>query len=199
MSDISTTTAPAGLRHWRWRIAFVVAMFGTAAIGIWAGRPQWMGYLLLLLPVLFALPMWHEAQLKRTEEGEPSPALADYDMRTLMALFVYIACVAGAVSLSKAIGTGSPWLWAVALVPSLPILAVIWAMGRYLAEETDEFLRHRTINAALIATGAVLALATVWGTLELFKLVPHAAGWWAVPAFVVARDVAKAWLKATGR
>ena len=198
MSNTLIRTLFARSRHWRWRITFVVAMFATAAIIIWADQPK-MAPMLLLLPVLFALPMWHEAQLKRTEEGEPSRALAEYDLRTFVAVFAYIACMGGAVSLGKAIEPGSPLLWAVALVPTLPILAVIWAMGRYLAEETDEFLRHRAINAALIATAAVLALATVWGTLELFTLVPHAAGWWAVPAFVVARDIAKAWLKASGR
>lgn len=175
-----------------------MGMLGTAATVAWGDMPK-LAPLFLLLPMLLAIPMWHESQLDRKAEGEPSPALAEHDMRTLMAVFAYIACMGGAVTAGKAIGPDSPWLWVVALVPTLPILVIIWAMARYLAEETDEFLRHRAIISALIGTAAVLALATVWGTLELFKLVPHAAGWLAVPAFAVARDVAKAWLKATGR
>ena len=198
MNDTTVRNFAVRSRYWRWRFAFVVAMLGTAATVAWADMPK-LAPLLLLWPVLFALPMWHEAQLDRKAEGEPSAALAEHDLRTLMAVFAYIACMGGAVMAGKAIGPDSPWLWTVALLPSLPILVVIWAMARYLAEETDEFLRHRAINSALIGAAAVLALATVWGTLELFKLVPHAAGWLAVPAFAVARDIAKAWLKATGR
>jgi hypothetical protein len=188
----------ARARHWRWRLAFVVAMFGTAAVVALANQPK-LAPLLVVLPALFGLPMWREAQLDRKQQGEPSPALAEHDLRTLMAVFAYIACMGGAVALGKAIGPGSPWLWLVALLPILPILAIIWTMGRYLAEETDEFLRHRAVNAALIGLAAVLVLATVWGTLELFGLVPHAASWWLVPAFAVARDAGKAWLRATGR
>lgn len=191
-------TLSARSRHWRWRLAFMVAMFGTAAVVAFANRPAWAP-MLLILPMLFALPMWNEAQLDRKELGEPSPALAEHDLRTLMAVFAYLLCLGAAVALGKAIGAGSPWLWVVALLPTLPILGVIWAMGRYLVEETDEFLRHRAINAALIGLAAVLVLGTVWGMFEQFKLVPHAPGWWVVPVFAVARDTAKAWLRATGR
>jgi len=173
-------------------------MLGTAATVAWVDTPKLVP-LLLLLPALFAIPMWREAQIGRMAEGEPSPALAEHDLRTLMAVFAYIACMGGAVTAGNAIGPDSPWLWAVALVPTLPILVIIWAMVRYLAEETDEFLRHRAVNSALIGGAAVLSLASVWGTLELFKLVPHAAGWLAVPTFAVARDIAKVWLKAPGR
>lgn len=185
-------------RHWRWRFAFIVTMLGTAALMILAGMPQ-LWPLLLVWPVLFGIPMWHEGQLDRKAEGEPSTALAKYDLRTLLAVLVYLACMFAAVPLGRAVGAGSPWLWPVALLPAVPILAVIWAMARYLAEETDEFLRRRAIHASLIGSAAVLVLATVWGMLELFKLVPHAGGWLAVPVFAVVRDVAKTWLKAIGR
>ena len=198
MSDALLQNLSARSRHWRWRFAFAVTMFSTAAVVALANQPK-LAPLLLILPALFALPMWNEAQLDRKQQGEPSPALAEHDLRTLMAVFAYVFCMGAAVALGKAIGPGSPWLWLVALLPTLPILFIIWAMGRYLAEETDEFLRHRAVNAALIGLAAVLVLATVWGTFEQFKLVPHAPGWWLVPAFAVARDTAKAWLKATGR
>lgn len=181
-----------------WRIAFVVCMFGTAGIMLWTNRPWPLGLLLLALPVLFAAPMMREKNLSREAKGEASPALARYDRRVMIAVLVYIACMIGAANLGKAIGHGSALLWPVALLPALPIVAVVWAMGRYLAEETDEYLRHQAIISALIGLAGILVLATVWGFLEIFGLVPHGGGWWAVPAFAVFRDLARAWLKARG-
>jgi hypothetical protein len=60
-----------------------------------------------------------------------------------------------------------------AVLPALPLLAVIWALGMYLVDETDEYIRMRTVRACLIATGLVLAAATAWGFLEQFEAVPH--------------------------
>jgi hypothetical protein len=54
-------------------------------------------------------------------------------------------------------------------------------MGLYLREETDEFERAIQAEAALWASGGMLALATIWGFLELFELVPHIQTWWAFP------------------
>jgi hypothetical protein len=53
------------------------------------------------------------------------------------------------------------WLYAAAILPALPILAAIGAVGRYLVEETDEYQRALLIRAVLWATGAALAAATV--------------------------------------
>jgi hypothetical protein len=53
------------------------------------------------------------------------------------------------------------WLYAAAILPALPILAAIGAVGRYLVEETDEYQRVLLIRAVLWATGAALAAATV--------------------------------------
>jgi uncharacterized membrane protein len=54
-----------------------------------------------------------------------------------------------------------PWLYAAAILPALPILAAIGAVGRYLVEETDEYLRALLIRAVLWATGITLAVTTV--------------------------------------
>jgi drug/metabolite transporter (DMT)-like permease len=53
------------------------------------------------------------------------------------------------------------WLYAAAILPALPILGAIGAVGRYLVEETDEYQRALLIRAVLWATGAALAAATV--------------------------------------
>jgi len=40
-------------------------------------------------------------------------------------------------------------------------------------------------EAALWATGGLLAVATVWGFLEMFGLVPHIESWAAFPIWAV--------------
>jgi hypothetical protein len=67
----------------------------------------------------------------------------------------------------------------VALVPALATSGFIWAMARYIAELTDEYVRMLEIRKMLVATGLTLALASGWGILELFTDVPR------VPLFYV--------------
>jgi hypothetical protein len=61
----------------------------------------------------------------------------------------------------------------VAILPALPLLGSIWTIGRYLAEEEDEYVRMLAVRSSLFATGATLALATIWGFLEQVGLAPH--------------------------
>ena len=58
-------------------------------------------------------------------------------------------------------------------------------MGRYIVEETDEFLRQRAILAAMGGLGALLSVASVWGILAEFDLVPQSEGWMAVPVWAL--------------
>ncbi len=70
--------------------------------------------------------------------------------------------------------------YVVAILPALPIIGIFAAIGRYLVDESDEYLRMLTIRQTLIASGFALSCATVWGFLESFRLAPH------VEAFYVA-------------
>jgi hypothetical protein len=60
-----------------------------------------------------------------------------------------------------------------AALPALPIIGVLFVLGRYLFEEADEFLRHRHMVSLLLATGIMLSFCATWGFLELFGLVPQ--------------------------
>lgn len=68
----------------------------------------------------------------------------------------------------------------VAILPALPILGLFAAIGRYLIDERDEYLRMLMVRQTLIASAFALTIATLWGFLEGFGIVRH------VEAFYVA-------------
>ena len=61
------------------------------------------------------------------------------------------------------------------------LVLTIVIMGLYLREETDELERAIVGEAALWATGGLLAIATTWGFLEQYGLVMHIEAWAAFP------------------
>jgi hypothetical protein len=63
--------------------------------------------------------------------------------------------------------------WLVAILPALPIIGIFVAIGRYLVEEQDEYVRMLMVRQTLWASGFALSVATVWGFLENFGLVGH--------------------------
>jgi hypothetical protein len=66
----------------------------------------------------------------------------------------------------------------VAILPALPIIGIFFAIGRYLVEERDEYIRMLMVRQTLWASSIALSAATIWGFLENFGLVGHADGYW---------------------
>ena len=71
-----------------------------------------------------------------------------------------------------------PLAYVVAILPALPIIGLFAAMGRYLHEERDEYVRMLTVRQSLVATGFALSIATAWSFLESFDLVGHFDAYW---------------------
>ncbi len=61
----------------------------------------------------------------------------------------------------------------------MPLVGIFIAMGRYLIEESDEYLRAVETRKSLIATGFMLIVTTCWGFLQSFGQVPHVDLYWA--------------------
>lgn len=59
-----------------------------------------------------------------------------------------------------------------AILPALPIVGVFFVLGRYLIEETDEFIRLRQMISLLLGIGLTLSFCVVWGFLEIYARVP---------------------------
>ncbi len=108
-----------------------------------------------------------------------NPAQRRYVGRMIPISLAYIATVMLASWIIPDDAAATPLTVAVALVPALATSGFIWAMARYIAELTDEYVRMLEIRKMLVATGLTLALASGWGILELFTDVPR------VPLFYV--------------
>jgi hypothetical protein len=105
-----------------------------------------------------------------------SPAAKRYLRRIIIAVLAYMAAVFltfhvlfhGKLPLPAAIG--------LALIPSIPLVAIIVIVGIYLKEEKDEFQRELFIQSLLWGTGATLAITSFWSFLHLFAHVPAVDG-----------------------
>ena len=109
-----------------------------------------------------------------------SRALKRYNRRVLALSAVYAALLFGVVYLFTRHLISGPVAYVAAVLPALPIIGVLGVIGRYLTEETDEYLRMMMARQALIATGFALSICTAWGFLENFRLVPHVYAYYAV-------------------
>lgn len=108
-----------------------------------------------------------------------SPARRTYNRRVLILSAIYAVTLIIVVSLfARAIVSG-PIAYLVGVMPALPIIGIFLAVGRYLLDERDEYLRMLMVRQSLVASGFVLSIATVWGFLESVNLVPHVDAYYA--------------------
>lgn len=106
-----------------------------------------------------------------------SPAVCRYSRRVLMLAIVYVVLLLPAVYMLSRHLVAGPLAYVVGVLPALPVAGFFVAIGAYLVEERDEYLRMLATRQSLIATGAAMVAATVWGFLEGFELLPHMVGY----------------------
>ena len=105
-----------------------------------------------------------------------SQAARRYLRRLLIATLTYLVSVFVAFHvlyhgrLPLAAATG------LALIPSIPIVAIITVVGLYLREEKDEFERDLVIKSLLWGTGGTLSVTSFWSFLHIFARVPAVDG-----------------------
>lgn len=87
-------------------------------------------------------------------------------------MVAYVIAVLGVTWVFNNQPPAPPLSYALALLPALPILGVIALLGRYLARETDEFVRMRHVTGLLIAIALTLSFCATWGFLEIYAGVP---------------------------
>ncbi|SNS27524.1 hypothetical protein SAMN05421770_101299 [Granulicella rosea] len=79
-----------------------------------------------------------------------------------------------------------------AVLPAIPLVAVIVIVGLYLSEEKDEFQHALLVQSLIWSIGATLAVTTVWGFLEAFLPVLRLQPYLIFPMFCFFSGIAKA-------
>ena len=95
-----------------------------------------------------------------------SPAWKRYNWRIIWLNLLYCAFLLPAVYGFKHHLILGAAAWIVAILPAIPIIGIFAAMGRYLVEEQDEYVRMLMVRQMLWAMGFTLSVATIWGFLD---------------------------------
>ena len=114
-----------------------------------------------------------------------TPALKRYNGRVIWLSLFYAAFLLVAVYGFKHQLVPDALKYVIAVLPALPIIGIFAALGRYLIEEGDEYLRMLMVRQILWASGLTLSVATIWGFLDNFGLVGHADGYWLIALWFV--------------
>jgi hypothetical protein len=102
-----------------------------------------------------------------------NPAQRRYNRSVLLLSLAYALMLFGVITFFKNSSPTGLSAYAAAILPALPIVGIFAVMGRYLADEQDEFVRMLTVRQTLYASAFALSIATIWGFLENFDLVGH--------------------------
>lgn len=121
-----------------------------------------------------------------------------YRRRFWPATGLYVAAIALASWLIPDNAAASPLVVAVAILPGLGMVAMIWAIARLLIELDDEYLKMLEVRKSLLATGLVLVVASVWGILELFTDVPRLPVFLIFPIWCVGLSLGALWNRRAG-
>lgn len=137
------------------------------------------------------------AMLRSARIRQQHPAYRAYARRMGLAAAAYLSTILLAVGLlpDEAPPTLAPI--AVALVPGAAVLAMIWALGKLLVELDDEYLRLLEVRKFIVATGFVLAVASVWGMLELLTQVPRLPIFYVFPIWCLGLAVGSVYNRVT--
>jgi hypothetical protein len=177
-----------------WMAAYMIGMCSAVIFARVVDLNPFWSMAIMFPPMLLLFPMIRSGQKRYREAGLiVPPAIIAYNQRMLIWSFSYLAALFGAITVYHQFKPSGPILWFIAIIPAIPIIYFIWTLGRYLVEETDEYVRMQQVTAALLATGWLLVLATFWGFLETFGVAIHVPGWAAVPVWAIGLGAVQIW------
>ena len=96
-----------------------------------------------------------------------------YNRSVLLLSAAYALILFGVIAFFRNGPPHGPSAYAAAILPALPIIGIFAAIGRYMIDESDEYLRMLLVRQSLWASAFSLSIATIWGFLESFDLVGH--------------------------
>ena len=101
----------------------------------------------------------------------PSETNRKYLIRTFLFMGAYVAVNIAAIT-GAFDGMKPPGTWAFALVVTAPVIGHLWAVLAWM-RDSDEFVRALAAKRFIVATGATLAIVSIWGFMELYAKAPH--------------------------
>ncbi|XUU61512.1 hypothetical protein ACRAQ6_04375 [Erythrobacter sp. HA6-11] len=139
---------------------------------------------LILVSMIFLIKAGMNAVHNAGKQGAQGSPTRNYLIRMLVVSVAYVGSLFAASSL---IEEGDPITilsLAIAVVPGLAVVGYFWAIGSFIVELKDEFIRMLNVRQSLIATAISMSAASIWGFLENFGQVPHVdAYWWPIVWF----------------
>lgn len=191
----NNSEAPSGharLREAGFWIAWIILLLGAVAIFLFGGHwlrerdaPMWTAIVSTLaygfaIVAIASMPGLRALRRHLRDSKKAPPALKA--ALTIIGLMTfYVVVLTGVIFTFLLFSPSRPVSIILAIIPALPVLAAFAVGISGFRRQTDEFIRGRATEAVLWATGFTLALASIWGFLEIFRLVPH------IPAvFIVA-------------
>jgi hypothetical protein len=182
-----------GARFWvLWWVAFVLltAAFGAAMVVTlmngWWSPVTGTAVPLVFTFLLFVLVLTPYFTMRRKNIAPRMRAPhRRYMMRFLPAMLVYTVLLTPAITFFQQAEPTGVLAWAVAIAPAIPLMFAIRAIMLYYKEEDDEFARAFATQSHLLATGLMMSIATAYGFLDLFELVPHVQTWAVFPLWAL--------------
>lgn len=107
-----------------------------------------------------------------------------YFIRSFLFLGAYVAVNAAAIS-GAFDGMKSPGTWGFSLVVAAPIFGHLWAVIAWM-NDSDEFLRALAAKRFIVAAGVAIAIASMWGFMEIYASAAHVSAAMIYPLFWIA-------------
>ncbi len=102
-----------------------------------------------------------------------NPAVRRFYFRTFAASSAYIVLIVSIALCFFKFHPHGPLASVLAVLPAVPILGNIIALGLYLIEDKDEVQRSLMVEMLLWGLGGVLVFTSAWGSLETFTHIRH--------------------------
>ncbi|WP_324828744.1 hypothetical protein [Qipengyuania zhejiangensis] len=168
-----------------WFLAYLAVTAGMAVlINTFDIQDRLLATGLLVAPLVLLVPMFRNSLARAARRGGSGAAQRKYLIRMAVLSLFYLVSLFAAESIIADGDRLTPVTLILALVPGLAVAGYFWAMGRYLIDLEDEFLKMLMVRQSLIGTAITLSAASVWGFLENFGLVVHVdAYWWPIGFF----------------
>lgn len=175
-----------------WTLGFVLLIGAYVSLLWWnALNRQWSSWISVAATIAFTLLVVMIAitpSMLMRKKGGVSPMrlpMRRYLARFLVAMTTYTIGLTLAMEFHRNYGPTGPLAWGAALLPAIGTILAIRAVLLLMKEEDDEFQKAMHVQAFVLASGGMMAIATLWGFFEMFGLVPHLPMWSVFPLWAV--------------